>query len=127
MPVRPYFGGRYNRLEMPSAKNAPPQPPSSELAQAAEKASLVIRGLQSRLQPKPAGDSNTEVTRDDLERQLQQYFARAAPSQGALADLRNRVVDGVVDRILSEWDRGSPLEAEVLDRLVQRLLERYSP
>jgi len=95
------------------------------LAEAAEKASLVIRGLQSRLRQRPADP--VEESPEQLEQQLQQYFARTTPSSGALQDIRNRVVDGVVDRIFRRWDEGSALDADVVDRLIARMLERFAP
>lgn len=74
----------------------------------------------------------------DLERQLADYFARSsAPSHTAtlgprnqnkmLEDLRKRVIDGVVDRILNDWTRGGTenagtLRKEVLERLIERVL-----
>jgi hypothetical protein len=100
----------------------------SNLAEAAQQASLVIRGLQSRLRQRPADWA--EETPEQLEQQLQQYFARAAPQPGRetgmLGDLRNRVVEGVVDRILREWDHGTALEPEVVERLIRRVLERLA-
>ena len=94
------------------------------LAEAAEKASLVIRGLQSRLRQRPADPA--EETPEQLEQQLQQYFARTTPpSGGHLAELRNRVVDGVVDRILRQWEQGNALEPQIVERLIHRVLERF--
>jgi len=97
------------------------------LAQAAQQASLVIRGLQSRLRQRPA--DWVEETPEQLEQQLQQYFARAPQSgreNGMLGDIRNRVVEGVVDRILREWDHGNALETEVVERLIRRVFERLA-
>lgn len=92
------------------------------LAEAAEKATLVIRGLQSRLQPRPA--NRTEEGPEELELELEQYFARTAPTEGRLAEIRNRVVDGVVERILRQWEDGAVLEPEIIERLIQRILDR---
>lgn len=74
----------------------------------------------------------------DLERQLADYFARSsAPTHTAtpgarnqnkmLEDLRRRVIDGVVERILNDWTRGGmenagTLRKEVLERLIERVL-----
>ncbi|HTS78148.1 MAG TPA: hypothetical protein VMG40_18185 [Bryobacteraceae bacterium] len=112
---------------MASRKNPEnkPEPAQEPIIEAAEKATLVIRGLQSRLrgQPsEPAAESS-----DDLERQLQQYFATSlAPSQRAplLNDLRNRIIDRVADRILAHWEQNNALENEVIERLINRVLER---
>jgi hypothetical protein len=41
-----------------------------------------------------------------------------------LDDLRNRVIDRVVDKILAEWaDPSSALGREVMNRLIERVLE----
>ncbi len=108
----------------PDNKAESPQEPIRE---AAEKASLVIRGLQSRLRARPA---DPDETPEELERQLQQYFATSlSPSHraGALNELRDRVVDGVADRILREWQQNNALENEVIERLIDRVLERIGP
>jgi hypothetical protein len=95
------------------------------LTQAAEKASMVIRGLQARLQQRPLEPS--QETAEDLERQLAHYFSRSTPPAGysALNDLRSRVVDGVADRILRNWEQNSAIEAAVIERLIERLLARF--
>ena len=108
---------------MASRKNAEPRT-EPNLAEAAEKASLVIRGLQSRLRQRPVEPA--EETPEQLEQQLQQYFAKSTPQTGLLGDIRKRVVDGVVDRILREWDQGTALELEVVERLIHRVLERLA-
>ena len=75
----------------------------------------------------------------ELERQLAAYFAHAGPPSGAagaserdriLDELRQRVIDGVVERILADWTNGrvaepSPLRNEVLERLIQRVLQQF--
>jgi hypothetical protein len=102
-----------------------PEPVQEPIIEAAEKATLVIRGLQSRLRARPA--DLAEESSDDLERQLQQYFATSlAPSQRTplLNDLRNRVIDRVADRILAHWENSSALENEVIERLIDRVIER---
>ena len=95
------------------------------LAEAAEKARELIRGLQSRLRTDGPGEAGEE----DLERQLHEYFERARPNGGTLNEMRNRVVDGVVEKILRRWEqpqRGSPsaLEEQVVEKLIERVLER---
>ncbi len=97
----------------------------SDIQQAAEKATLVIRGLQSRLRTRASADP-PEESPEELEQQLQQYFATSLPAPqraGLLNDIRDRVVDGVADRILHHWAQGSPIETEVVERLISRLLE----
>jgi hypothetical protein len=98
----------------------------ANLTAAAEKASMVIRGLQARLHQRTLEPA--EESADDLERQLAHYFHHSVPtsSQPALNDLRNRVIDGVADRILREWERNSPIEGAVIERLIERLLDRFS-
>lgn len=80
-------------------------------------------------------------TEEDLESQLQAYFERAAPDSASgtaaahvsrteiLEELRGRVIDGVVNRILAEWTRpgASPagsLGRQVMERLIERVLEQ---
>lgn len=85
-----------------------------------------------------------EETEEELERQLQTYFAstivqtRNASSVANLSrtqihdELRSRVVEGVVHRILAEWARreqdlpgSSRLGNEIMERLIQRVLEQF--
>ncbi len=115
--------GRKRTSAVASRKNPEPRT-EPNLAEAAEKASLVIRGLQSRLRQRPADP--VEETPEQLEQQLQQYFARTVPQNGLLGDLRNRVVEGVVDRILRQWDHGTALEPQIVERLIHRVLERFA-
>ena len=102
--------------------------PEPGLAEAAEKTRDLIRSLQSRLHlEKPgAGDSA-----EDLERQLHDYFERGedAPAASALVEIRSRVIEGVVEKILRGWEqpgRGAPtrLQEEVVERLIERVLDR---
>jgi len=94
------------------------------IAAAAEKASLVIRGLQSRLRQRPG--EPIEETSEQLEQQLQQYFSRTSPKNGPLSEIRDRVVDGVVDRIIRQWDHGGALEPQIVERLIHRVLEHFA-
>ena len=107
---------RYNSASV-AARKSVETAPEPNLTQAAEQASLMIRGLQSRLRPRAV--EPVEESPDQLEEQLQQYFERASP------DLRGRVVEGVVDRILQQWD-GNSLESEIVDRLIARVLDRIN-
>jgi hypothetical protein len=97
-----------------SRKN-PETSAEQNIAEAAEKASLVIRGLQSRLRQR--SPEVIEETREQLEQQLQQYFAKT--------DIRTRVIDGVVERIFRQWDQGA-LEADVVNRLIDLVAERLA-
>jgi hypothetical protein len=85
-----------------------------------------------------------EETEEELERQLQTYFAstivqtRNAPGVANMSrtqihdELRSRVVEGVVHRILAEWARreqelpgSARLGNEIMERLIQRVLEQF--
>lgn len=109
-----------------------------KIAEAAEKARALIQELQSRLRLDAAIRERPEETQDDLERQLQRYFENAIGKDkrglsrtSILNEVRARVVDGVVERILREWERPkdgttTPLENEVIERLIDRVIERLS-
>jgi hypothetical protein len=101
------------------------------LAAAAEKTGLFIRGLQSRLLE---GGSEVEEqpvdTAATLEKQLQEYFAswpgENCPETGSLNRIRNRVIEGVAARMLRGWRQDAkalPLEDEVTERLIDLLLQ----
>ena len=99
------------------------------IAEAAEKTGLLIRGLQSRLLEgagevlEPPGETSA-----DLEKQLQEYFTRwPGQDAGSLNRIRNRVIDGVVERILRGWQQdghGNPFENEVIERLIEGVIEK---
>jgi hypothetical protein len=134
------------------AKNPDPRA-ESKLAEAAERATALLQQLQTRLNREAGADlpaprvlapaptalesAEREETADDLERQLQQYFASAPRPAGppsrqrnVLNDIRDRVVDRVADRILRAWEEpGGPagaLEEAVMERVVERILERLA-
>ena len=116
---------------MPSRKSTEIRP-EPNLAEAAEKTSLVIRGLQSRLQPRfqPPPERPVDESPEDLERQLEQYFSKAlvdvpGPTTTVLAEVRSRVIEGVADRILRHWEQGSALQNAIIERLIERLLDRF--
>ena len=86
-------------------------------------------------------DLAADETEEDLERQLQAYFARVSSPRRTgtsvassarthiLDELRSRVVDGVAERILAEWACPQPgtaptLGSELMERLIERLLEQ---
>lgn len=88
-----------------------------------------MRQLQTRLadttaaagvKPPPARSAEEE-TMDQMERELQEMFARsAAPGSG----LRARVIEEVAERILREWDSRA-LEDSVVERIVEKVLDRF--
>ena len=113
---------------------------SPSLSTATAKTRSAIQDLQNRLvevsQTEPARSSVEDgETEQDLERQLESYFAHHASCErtpvSSADELRNRVIDGVVERILSEWASGKQagagdpgLRDEVLERLIERVLQQ---
>lgn len=141
------------------------------LVSATAKTQSVIEGLQARLtgeappkvrkqtstsvsRKKDALDPVGEETQEELEKQLQAYFATAEVQCPTIAspaemsrvetcddvrhdalrhdELRRRVVEGVVVRILGEWARNDQerppaarLGNEIMDRLIQRVTEQF--
>lgn len=95
----------------------------SRLTEAADKATALLQGLQSRLNsPRPEGP-------DELDRQLQEYFV--ASENGMLDQIRERVIEAVAERILKSWESGDrselgALEHQVIDRVAERILERMT-
>ena len=97
-----------------------------KLTEAAAKTTAVLRTLQSRL--------NREITpleaRDELGEELQKYFAITGKEpqapQTASPDIRNQVIEQVVDRIIGAWQEQegqiSAIKNEVIARLVERVL-----
>ncbi len=114
---------------VPSARQSAAKP-ATTIVNATARTRSVIENLQARLTAVPPLQSREESV-DDLERQLQAYFDRATPASPRsklLEELRNRVVDGVVDRILAEWanpGKASGLGPEVMERLIERVLEEF--
>jgi len=133
----------------PSARRA------ASIASAAAKTRSAIEGLQEKLSGEPHNSVPQYVTAiprrtqeivldetdEDLERQLQAYFARvsrsprsatnvAGPARTQILDeLRSRVIDGVAERILAEWactqsGTSRALGSELMERLIERLLEQ---
>lgn len=134
----------------------------ASLASATAKTQSVIEGLQARLSGQPAARvhkppvsaakkknvnvievEEVEETEEELDQQLQTYFARTTVQAGPfpsvanlssrqVRDLRERVIEGVVHRILAEWARhdqelpgGARLGNEIMERLIQRVLEQF--
>lgn len=124
---------------MPSPKASP----AATIVDATAKTRSVIENLQAKLAAEPGGRPREEIgpeqeSIEDLERQLQTYFERTAPSDPSAAlqrrsvlldELRSRVIDRVVDRILADWADPNSLSArsalaqQVMERLTERLLE----
>jgi uncharacterized protein (DUF2267 family) len=99
----------------------------SKLTEAAAKTTAVLQTLQSRLNRETAP---SEIP-DELGEQLQRYFATATGDQALpakiSADIRNQVIDGVVERILRSWGEtdgqvSASIKSEVIGRLVERVL-----
>lgn len=112
----------------------------------------LARAEALRLEPEqdPKRDSNRNEPLDqtplpdELEHELQQYFDRTrrqelvrptgersdpALTPAAIADeIRDTVVDGVVNEILQQWDQQvngvNPLRQEITERLIQRIMEQ---
>ena len=144
---------------MSSAKNSSAKPGAS-LQSATAKTRSVIEGLQARLN----GDApehrvsiattqdvrREQETEEDLERQLQAYFATSTvhgrtivqPRTGPIVsnlsrtqildELRSRVVEGVVHRILAEWARreeelpgSAAMGNEIMERLIQHVFDQF--
>ncbi len=143
---------------MPSTKN-PSTRPVASIARAAQRTRSVIEDFQTRLtevsqhagvarlatgiaaEKEAAGRTEASESEAELERQLAAYFARAGASTGSeatgssernkiLEELRARVIDAVVERILAGWLSGQPQEPsalrdEVLERLIERVLQQF--
>ena len=100
----------------------------TKLSEAADKATALLQGLQSRLN-RDTALARGEETPEDLDRQLQEYFVGSDAS--ILDQIRERVIDAVADRILASWERGDrrelgALENQVIDRVAERILERMT-
>ena len=98
-----------------------------KLTEAADKATALLQGLQSRLNRDTTAVAPREESPEELDRQLQEYF-NAEP--GNVPDqIRERVIDAVADRILKNWESGERrelggLENQVIERVAARILER---
>jgi hypothetical protein len=107
------------------------EPPITE---AAERAEILIRGLQSRLAER-AGDVRANESSEDLAWELENYFAvetsKHVTALSPLDQIRKRVVEGVAERVLHGWEwsqegKAPPLENEVIERLVDRVFQRLT-
>jgi uncharacterized protein (DUF2267 family) len=102
---------------------------TEKLTEAAEKTTAVLQGLQSRLSREAGARTAPPEVPDELGKQLEEYFAAAtlpsAPPSVRLDDIRSRVMEGVVEKILRGWQEpGGRLSAAFKDALVERLIER---
>jgi hypothetical protein len=100
----------------------------TKLSEAADKATALLQGLQSRLNREPSVVGHEENP-EDLDRQLQEYFV--ASDSSVMDQIRERVINAVADRILESWERGDrrqlgALENQVIDRVAERILERMT-
>jgi hypothetical protein len=100
----------------------------TKLSEAADKATALLQGLQSRLNRDDVSPRREE-TSEDLDRQLQEYFVGSDAS--ILDEIRERVIDAVADRILESWEGGDrrelgALENQVIERVAERILERMT-
>jgi hypothetical protein len=108
-----------------------------KLAEAAAKTTAVLETLRSRLNREATPQEHQALEslegQDELDRQLEQYFAATPKSANGSAEvripgeIRTQVIDGVVDRILLSW--GAPngeipasIKSEVIARLVEHVL-----
>src|SRR5579864_7452163 len=101
---------------------------TEKLTEAAEKTTAVLQGLQFRLSREAGARTAPPEVPDELGKQLEEYFAAAShPSAtpSVLADdIRSRVMEGVVERILRTWQEpAGRLSAAFKDALVERLIE----
>jgi hypothetical protein len=99
----------------------------SKLTEAAAKTTAVLQTLQSRLNR----ETTPGETRDELGEQLKNYFATLpadAPQPTKVPnEIRNLVIEGVVERILRSWGASdgqlsAGFKSEVIGRLVERVL-----
>src|ERR1700692_2688415 len=104
------------------------QPMSTErktqpnLPETAAKTTAVLQTLQSRLNREAAPAEPA----DELGEQLQRYFAAANSDQPSPAvkvptEIRNLVIDGVVDRILRSWGEPNGQIAAIKSEVVGQL------
>jgi uncharacterized protein (DUF2267 family) len=96
-----------------------------KLTEAAAKTTAVLQTLQSRLRRETAPPQ----THDELGEELQSYFATtSAPLPDKISqEIRNQVIEGVVERILRSW--GGPngqVAASIKNEVIARLVERVT-
>ena len=110
-----------------------------KLAEATAKTAAVLETLRSRLNREATPHEPLVVEPpegpDELDRQLEQYFA-AAPAQATAngsaevripSEIRSQVIEGVVDKILRSWSAPNGeipagIKSDVIARLVEHVL-----
>lgn len=90
------------------------------LNKAAQRTATALEDLQSRLAGDPAD------TPADLGKELEAYFSGPPAVRD---EIRDRVIDGVADRILQQWEEPGgempvSFKTEVVARLVERVLQK---
>ena len=106
------------RLSLPVAHERKSE---SKLLEATGKTTVALEGLKARLNREAAAPR--EATSEELGRQLEEYFSTAVAKPYAAQDqLRERVIEGVVEKILSAWQEPDLMSA-ILERLIERVLE----
>jgi uncharacterized protein (DUF2267 family) len=95
-----------------------------KLTEATAKTTAVLQTLQSRLKRETAPPE----TPDELGEELQHYFATARSPLPAKTskEIRNQVIDGVVERILSAWGHNGQVAASIKNEVIARLVERVT-
>jgi uncharacterized protein (DUF2267 family) len=95
-----------------------------KLTDAAAKTTAVLQTLQSRLRR----ETTPLQAHDELGEELQQYFAttHAQLPEKISQEIRDQVIDGVVERILRSWggpngQAAASIRSEVIARLVERV------
>ena len=95
-----------------------------KLTEATAKTTAVLQTLQSRLKREPVPLD----TRDELGEELQHYFATASGPlpEKVSKEIRNQVIDGVVEQILRSWGNNGQVAASIKGEVVARLVERVT-
>ena len=95
-----------------------------KLTEATAKTTAVLQTLQSRLKRETAPPE----TPDELGEELQHYFATASSPLPAKTskEIRNQVIDGVVERILHSWGHNGQVAASIKEEVIARLVERVT-
>jgi hypothetical protein len=102
-----------------------------------------VRLAQLEKEGKDEGADRLE-SEEELELQLKAYFTRASSPRAGITtattasspprsrtqlldELRSRVIDGVVERVLNEWAGGQrgELADAVMERLIERVLQQF--
>jgi uncharacterized protein (DUF2267 family) len=95
-----------------------------KLTEAAAKTTAVLQTLQSRL----TRETTPLEARDELGEELQHYFATASSPlpEKISKEIRNQVIDGVVERILHSWGNSGQVAASIKSEVIARLVERVT-